>query len=286
MSTLARTLTNEHQSSSGIRFAERGRHRAVVVAVVLILGCGSLVVLLATRPQSTTPVDTAKIVNTYPHDNGAFTQGLAISNGQLYEGTGQYGTSTLRHVELETGKVLRSVGLQRQFFGEGIAIWKDSIIQLTWKSRRAFVFDLATLKYRKAYKYAGEGWGLTHDGRHLIISDGSSRLRFVEPDTFREVRRVTVHDGRRRIEDLNELEYVDGEIYANVWYNDAIARISPEDGRVLGWIDLSHLWPVNQRPTREHVLNGIAYDATNKRLFVTGKNWPRLFEIRVVPAVR
>ena len=177
---------------------------------------------------------------------------------------------------------MQSISLNRQYFGEGIAIWKDSIIQLTWKQRRAFVFDRETFAYRATLRYAGEGWGLTHDGTHMIMSDGTSRLRFLDPTTFKEIRSITVRDGRRRIEDLNELEFVDGEIYANVWYNDAIARISPDDGRLLGWIDFQQLWPARQRPSREHVLNGIAYDAKNKRLFVTGKHWPNLFEVQIV----
>ena len=283
--TLAQTLATEKTAIPEIPWMTGRRHwPAAVIAIVFV----AIVIAMnfQAKPQATAPVDGAEVVNSYPHDPLAFTQGLAIADGQLYEGTGQYGTSTLRHVDLETGKVLKNVALQRQYFGEGITIWKDSIIQLTWKRRRAFVFDRETLAYRKAFKYAGEGWGLTHDGTHLIISDGSSRLRFVDPETFREVRRVTVHEGRRRIEDLNELEYVEGEIYANVWYNDSIARISPKDGSVLGWIDLHRLWPVAQRPTREHVLNGIAYDAEQKRLFVTGKNWPRLYEIRVAQNTR
>ena len=158
----------------------------------------------------------------------------------------------------------------------------DSIYQLTWTSRQAFVFDRETLAYKKTFRYRGEGWGLTNDGTHLIMSDGTSALRFLDPDTFQEIRRLPVLDGRKRITKLNELEYVKGEIYANIWYSDRIARISPDDGRVLGWIDLSTLWPQRLRPDREHVLNGIAYDKQNDRLFVTGKNWPKLYEIRVV----
>lgn len=258
------------------------RRWAIVVSLGGIL-LGTLAALLAANQNTSTPVASFEVVGTYPHDPSAFTQGLVADDGQLYEGTGQYGTSTLRRVDLTTGKVLQSVSLNQQLFGEGITIWKDSIIQLTWKRRRAFVFDRDSFQHRGTFRYAGEGWGLTHDGTHLIMSDGTSRLRFLDPDTFKELRQIDVHDGRRRIDDLNELEFVEGEIFANVWYHDSIARISPADGRVLGWIDLHQLWPANQRPSREHVLNGIAYDAKTKRLFVTGKHWPNLYEIRITP---
>ncbi|MEZ6091150.1 MAG: glutaminyl-peptide cyclotransferase [Pirellulaceae bacterium] len=248
-----------------------------------LIGCVILAVLVAANQLNRdVPVWSFRIVNTFPHDPAAFTQGLSIVDGKLFEGTGQYGSSTLRRVELETGKVLQSISLNRQYFGEGIAAWNDSIIQLTWKRRRAFVFDRETFAHRGTLRYGGEGWGLTHDGTHMIMSDGTARLRFLNPETFEEVRSITVHDGRRRIDDLNELEFVEGGIYANIWYNDAIARISPIDGRLLGWIDFQQLWPVRQRPSREHVLNGIAYDADNKRLFVTGKYWPNLYEVEII----
>jgi len=222
-------------------------------------------------------------VNAYPHDPRAFCQGLVIHDGVLYEGTGQYGSSALREVDLKTGRVIKQFTLDRQFFGEGITLMGDSLYQLTWRARQAFVFDRETFEYQKTFRYRGEGWGLTHDGTHLIMSDGTSTLRFLDPQTFKEVRRVSVRNGRRRIDQLNELEYVDGEIYANIWKSDVIARISPADGRILGWIDLTPLWPARQRPDPEAVLNGIAWDAENNRLFVTGKHWPRLYEIRVVP---
>lgn len=243
---------------------------------------GGVAMLLSANQATTTPIASFQVVNVFPHDPGAFTQGLAIADGRVYEGTGQYGSSSLRRVDLATGNVLQSVSLNRDLFGEGITVWNDEIIQLTWKKRRAFVFDRETFAHRKTFRYAGEGWGLTHDGTHMIMSDGSPRLRFLDPATFKEVRQITVHDGRRRVDDLNELEFVEGEIFANVWYNDSIARISPIDGRVLGWIDLHSLWPANQRPSREHVLNGIAYDRDAKRLFVTGKNWPKLYEVQIV----
>jgi glutamine cyclotransferase len=216
----------------------------------------------------------------FPHAADAYCQGLVWHDGFLFEGTGGYdGESKLRKVELETGRVLQEHQLAPQFFGEGITIWQDKLIQLTWKSQRAFVYDVQTFRYLGQFSYAGQGWGLTHDGKQLIMSDGTATLRFLDPDSFRVQRRLTVRDGRRRITDLNELEYVEGEIYANIWYEDRIARISPRTGDVLGWINLSRLYPASQRADRDHVLNGIAYDAQRRCLLVTGKRWPRLYEV-------
>jgi glutamine cyclotransferase len=223
------------------------------------------------------------VINAYPHDAHAYCQGLAFADGNLYEGTGQYGQSSLRRVELETGEVLQYVMLDRRCFGEGITAWRDRIIQLTWKGQFGIVYDRTSFAVRKRFRYAGQGWGLTHDGRHLIMSDGSSTLRFLDPETFRVVRRIDVRSQGRRVRDLNELEYVKGQILANIWYKDYIARIAPRTGEVTGWIDLRDLLPHGQRPGREAVLNGIAYDAEKDRLFVTGKNWPKLFEIRMKP---
>jgi glutaminyl-peptide cyclotransferase len=259
---------------------QSARLRLAVLGVV-ICGVAGVAALLAGSERAEVPVYGFEVVNAYPHDPRAFSQGLVIHEGVLYEGTGQYGASSLREVELETGRVIRQFNLDRQFFGEGITLMGDSIYQLTWRARQAFVFDRETLEYRRTLRYRGEGWGLTHDGTHLIMSDGTSTLRFFDPQTFNEVRRVSVRDGRRRIDQLNELEYVDGEIYANIWKSDFIARISPADGRIVGWIDLTALWPARQRPDPEAVLNGIAWDAQQRRLFVTGKNWPRLYEIRI-----
>ncbi len=227
------------------------------------------------------PVQDCTVVRSFPHDPAAFCQGLVFHDGFLYEGTGSYGESTIRKVELETGKVLQRHDLAADEFGEGITLWKDRLIQLTWKSQTAICYDVASFRELQRHRYRGEGWGLTSDGRQLIMSDGTATLRFIEPKTFTVLRELVVRDGNRRIRNLNELEYVEGEVYANIWYEDRIARISPESGRVLGWIDLSRLWPAGQRPHRDAVLNGIAYDAQHQRLFVTGKNWPKLFEIRV-----
>lgn len=219
-----------------------------------------------------------EVVASYPHDPSAFTQGLAIEAGRLYEGTGQRGASSLRLVDLESGRVERLLGLPSAYFGEGIAIANGKIYQLTWQSRTGFVYDLETFESLERFRYTGEGWGLTYDGTHLILSDGTSILRFMDTESFDVVRRLTVEDDGRPVARINELEYVDGEVWANVWYDDRIVRIAPEDGRVLGWLDLAHLYP---EAGREQVLNGIAYDRDADRLFVTGKNWPRLYEIKV-----
>lgn len=227
-----------------------------------------------------TPSVKAEVVQVYPHDADAFTQGLVFHDGGLIEGTGQRGSSTLRKVSLEDGKVLLSVSLDARYFGEGVTILGNSIYQITWQEHTGFVYDLATMQYQRSFQYIQEGWGLTDNEEHLIMSDGTAVLRFVDPKTFREVRKLQVKDRNVRIKNLNELEWVNGEIWANIWYEDRIARISPKDGSVLGWIDASHIYPQSGRD-REAVMNGIAYDAESKRIFITGKNWPNLYEIRL-----
>ena len=221
------------------------------------------------------------IVNVYPHDSTAFTEGLVFENGILYEGTGLYEHSSLRKIELETGTVLRLYQLAPQFFGEGITLCGDRLIQLTWKNHVGFVYDKETFKLIQEFNYSAEGWGITYDGKRLIMSDGTSTLHFLDPGTFKETGRVDVHDDGGSVTALNELEYVRGEIYANVWLTDKIVRISPETGRVVGWIGLKGLLTPEERANAD-VLNGIAYDADNNRLFVTGKLWPTLFEIRLI----
>jgi glutamine cyclotransferase len=258
--------------------AVRRRRWALALAVLTCAGAG--VVWAVARERASARVD-VEVVQSYPHDTRAYTQGLVYDRGELYEGTGKYGESTLRRVELSTGRVLQSVELSRDVFGEGITVWGGEVIQLTWRNQFGIVYDKSTLEERRRFRYAGEGWGLTHDGIHLIMSDGSSTLRFLDPKTFRVVRQLLVRSGGRRVANLNELEYVQGEILANIWYKNYIARISPSSGEVLGWIDLQTLVP--PRLDRDSVANGIAYDAENDRLFVTGKNWPHLFEIRLVP---
>lgn len=225
---------------------------------------------------------TYTIVRSYPHDRAAFTQGLIVRNGVFYEGTGMNGRSGIRKVKIETGEVLQAKPLGAEYFGEGITEWKGSIVQLTWQSEIGFVYDLNTFERTKTWPYKGEGWGLTHDGTRLIMSDGTSQLRFLDPVTLKETRRITVRDAGGPVHALNELEYVKGEIYANIWQTERIARISPKDGRVTGWIDLAGLLAPSERAGTD-VLNGIAYDAAGDRLFVTGKLWPRVFEIKLVP---
>ena len=234
---------------------------------------------LAVRP--TIPVYTYRIVNVYPHDPSAFTQGLGFHNGFLYEGTGNYGSSTLRKVDLRTGKILQMHRLLPQYFGEGITIYHDKIIQLTWQSHVGFVYDKASFKLLREFHYLTEGWGITHDGSRLIMSDGTSILRFLNPETFEEIGRLQVSDNSGPVVGLNELEYVRGEIYANVWQTDRIARISPQTGRVVGWVELRGLLTRGDLNRPVDVLNGIAYDAKRDRLFVTGKWWPKLFEIEI-----
>ena len=227
--------------------------------------------------------DTYRIVHTYPHDQQAFTQGLVYVDGHLYESTGMKGRSSLREEDLETGRILQFHVVPDQYFGEGLTDWKNTLIQLTWQSHIAFVYDRATFHLLRTLHYDGEGWGLTHDTKLLILSDGTATLRFFDPETFHEVRRITVRDNGRPITQLNELEFIHGEIYANVWHTDRIARVSPATGRVVGWIDLKDLMPRSQVSSDEAVLNGIAYDAVHNRLFVTGKLWPKIFEITLVP---
>lgn len=233
--------------------------------------------------QGPARVDTFRVMNTYPHDTSAYTQGLIYRDGFLFESTGLNGQSTLRRVKLETGEVVQQHRLDGAYFAEGLAEWNGQLVQLTWRSNIAFVYDLASFAPRRTLGYTGEGWGLTRDREGFILSDGTEQLRLLHPDTFREVRRVTVTDGGVPVRDLNELEYIRGEVYANVWHSDRIARISPQSGQVTGWIDLRGLMSTGYRLDPEAVLNGIAYDAANNRLFVTGKLWPRLFEIEVVP---
>jgi glutamine cyclotransferase len=227
--------------------------------------------------------DTYEVVHTYPHDRDAYTQGLLYQDGHLYESTGLNGRSSLRMVDLETGRVLQEQSVPSQYFAEGLASWGSTLIQLTWQSHIAFVYDRFSFRLLRTLHYEGEGWGLTQDRKNLILSDGSATLRFLDPETFREVRHVVVKDHGAPITELNELEYVHGQIYANVWHTDRIARIAPSTGKVLGWIDLAGILPENQHPDPEAVLNGIAYDPARDRLFVTGKLWPALFEIKVNP---
>lgn len=245
-----------------------------------------LFILALASCASARSVDTYRIVHTYPHDPQAYTQGLLFQDGHLYESTGLNGRSSLRMVDLKTGRVLQSSQLPAKYFAEGLALWRSTLVQLTWQSHIAFVYDRFSFRQLRTFTYKGEGWGLTQDGKNFILSDGSAKLSFLDPKTFREIRSIVVNDHGTPVDQLNELEYVRGQIYANVWHTDRIARISPSTGKVLGWIDLSGLLPAGQVTDPEAVLNGIAYDPADDRLFVTGKLWPSLFEIKIVPSAQ
>ncbi len=244
-------------------------------------------VAAATSPVPT-PVAQGAIRYSYrvkavlPHDRRAFTQGLVFEDGIFYEGTGLYARSSLRKVTPETGAVLQQENLAPNLFGEGITVWGDKIIQLTWKARKGFVYDKNTFERLKTFSYPTEGWGITHDDTRLIMSDGTATLYFWDPETLAEIGKITVTDGGAPVVRLNELEYINGEIYANIWQTNRIARINPNTGQVTGWIDLTGLLSAEDIAEPVDVLNGIAFDADNNRLFVTGKLWPKIFEIELV----
>jgi glutamine cyclotransferase len=256
---------------------------SLLALAVCCLLAGGMIGTIEQR-QATGPgrVFTYQVIKSYPHDRQAFTQGLAYLNGVLYEGTGLNGQSSIRKVKLENGEVLQQRRLDDKYFGEGIAVWGNTIVQLTWQSEIGFVYDRTSFEPVKTFGYKGEGWGLTHDGTRLIMSDGSPTIRFLDPQTLKETSRVTVRDGDIPVDELNELEFVKGEILANVYQTHRVVRFSPATGRVTGWIDLGGLLSPRESVGVD-VLNGIAYDAAGDRLFVTGKLWPRLFEIRLVP---
>lgn len=259
----------------------RTRVALPVVVVALIAATAGV---WALGREAETPVATVRIVASHPHDPTAFTQGLVIRDGRLYESTGIYGESSIREVDLKSGATIRSVPLDRSLFGEGMTILNGELFFVTWKGRIAYVLDPATFEVKRSFHYGGEGWGLTDDGSHLILSDGSATLRFLDPKTGEVIKRLTVREAGRPIDNLNELEFVEGEILANIWRSDRIARISPKTGDVLGWIDASPLRGfVELENPREDVLNGIAYDAQTKALYLTGKRWPKLFEVKIAP---
>lgn len=233
-------------------------------------------------PAFACAADTYRVVHTYPHDPHAFTQGLVFVDGHLYESTGRKGQSSLRMIDLETGRVLQDQPVDSKYFAEGLTDWDSTLVQLTWETHLGFVYDRFSFRLLRTFSYSGEGWGLTHDRKSLILSDGTPNLRFLDPSTFKQVRRITVKDRGKSITDINELEFIDGQVWANIWHSDRIARISPRTGKVLGWVDLTGLLPAGDRSDPEAVLNGIAWDSNHRRLFVTGKLWPKLFEIEVV----
>ncbi|MEX2600754.1 MAG: glutaminyl-peptide cyclotransferase [Balneolaceae bacterium] len=236
-----------------------------------------------TGPDSGAVWYDAEIVNSWPHDPEAFTQGLIYLDGYLYESTGRRGESTLRKVDIQTGEVVQKIDLEESYFGEGLTHWKDRLIQLTLHAETGFIYDLRSFEPTGSFTYPGEGWGITQNGEHLILSNGSDTLTFLDPDSFREVQRVSVHENNVPVLRLNELEMVDGNLYANILYLDHIAIIDPESGRLTGRIDLTDLVSTVRELQNVNVLNGIAWDAKNDRLFITGKLWPQLYEIRIVP---
>ena len=243
----------------------------------------ALLLLAVTWTASAAPDARYRVVRSYPHDKSAFVEGLEFRDGFIYESTGIVGRSNLRKLKLETGAVVQNFDVPGPYFGEGFTIIGQQIVQLTWQHQTGFVYDKATLKLLRSFSYPGEGWALTNDGKPIYMSDGTPQIRVWEPAAFRELRRLNGTDNGKPVRDINELEFVRGEIYANVWHTDRIARISPTDGKVLGWIDLRGLLPAAERPgDPEGVLNGIAFDAATGRLFVTGKLWPKIFEIQVV----
>lgn len=259
----------------------------ICLALLVVLAATVLSAQTSSRTSSRqTPTYSYEVVQAYPHDENAFTQGLVYHGGFLYEGTGLQGRSSLRKVRLETGEVLERVDLPYEYFGEGIAIVRDQILELTWKSQVGFVYDLNTFRRLREFSYPGEGWGLTANGADVYMSDGTADIRILDAATLREKRRIHVHDGSKSINQLNELECIEGQIFANIWQTNRIVRISPQTGEVVGWIDLSGLLSPMYQLQPGAVLNGIAYDSARKRLFVTGKLWPRLFEVRLVPKTR
>lgn len=258
------------------------QHLALILAVTaVIVFASAALVLVGDSPAASEQANyTYTVINVYPHDKTAFTQGLAFEDGALYEGTGRRGQSTLRRVELETGNVTQLHSLSSNLFGEGITIFEDKIIQLTWNSGKGFVYNKSSFELLQEFSYSIEGWGITHDGSKLIMSDGTATLYFLDPETFQIIGQVEVHD-EMPVDELNELEYIDGRVYANIWLKEKVAIINPENGQVTGWIDLEGL--KEQGNPNADVLNGIAYDQEGDRLFVTGKLWSNLYEIELVP---
>jgi glutamine cyclotransferase len=254
-----------------MRFRKSFAIKTALAVTILVANCAAA------------PIYTYKVIAKYPHSTDSYTEGFFYLNGLFYEGTGLNGHSAILVTQPETGKPIQRRDMPAQYFGEGIIDWGPNLLEWTWQTHIGFVLDRATLHIVKQFHYDGEGWGMTRTAKELITSDGTATLRFRNPDTFDETRHIIVKDGPKTIDQLNELEYIKGEIYANIWHSNSIARISPTDGHVIAWIDLTGLLPDVEKLTPESVLNGIAYDAKQDRLFVTGKQWPTIFEIKIIP---
>ncbi len=256
---------------------------ARVLAVLLLLAPTAAAAQPAPLQAQRASIQSYEVVASAPHDPDAFTQGLLFQDGVLYESTGLHGRSSIRKVDPATGKVLQKRDVDARYFGEGIVAWKGRLLELTWQNQIGFIYDLKTFEPKATFSYPGEGWGLTHDGRRIIMSDGTDELRFLDPDTLEEKGRVRVTDGGGAVFNINEIEWIEGEVWGNIWGSDWIARIDPATGKVKAWIDLTGLLPAADRSGSEDVLNGIAYDAEAGRVLVTGKLWPKVYEIRVKP---
>lgn len=273
--------SSESRQAPGLM--ERLKYRWHLVVTFLVIVVGSVVVWAMTAFSGLQVVEIPyEVVAEYPHDSSAFTQGLLYHQGYLYESTGQYGESTVRKVEIKSGQVLASTPLRDQYFGEGLTMVGDQFFQLTWKSGTGFVYNSELIPV-KQFEYSGEGWGLAYDGQHLIMSDKSATLRFHDPETMRLDGNLPVKYGQSAVPEVNEMEYVNGQIYANVWKRDYIYRIDPQSGQVTGRINLGNLLPIQLRPdaSQDGSLNGIAYNPESDTFYVTGKHWPKLYEIRL-----
>lgn len=261
------------------------RYVAAIAALVAVIVAGGVLVVTLSHGQANNTLFlpkqyTYQIVKTYPHDNAAFTEGLVFTDGVLYESTGGYGSSSLRRVNLETGLVEQEILLPTQYFGEGLTIVNDSLVQLTWQNNIGFTYNKETFGLFGNFSYSTEGWGLTYNGSELIMSDGSSNLTFLDPVTYQKVGQVSVHDGNATVTNINELEFINGDVYANIWLQQKIVIINLQTGSVKGWIDLTGIYQSNNP---DDVLNGIAHDAQSNSLFVTGKDWPNLYQIAIIP---
>lgn len=256
--------------------------RSVLALLICATLCAQTAKQAPAAKPASAPVYGYKVARTYPHDKGSFTEGFFVLDEQFWESTGLEGRSYVRRIDIESGRVLQQYNIPSQYFGEGIVVFGDQLFELTYKSGVAFVYDKKTFKLLKTFKYSGEGWALTTDGKNLIFSDGSSSLKFLDPSTFKEVRRIAVTDAGKPVDQLNELEYIKGEIWANIWQEDRIARIDPKTGKINSWLDMRGLLSIMESMGVD-VLNGIAYDAKTDRIFVTGKFWPKVFEITVGP---